>query len=100
MSDELVLQRVQRGERALDDYFGDPSWRCWVDVSKLDISDPSCCVLGQVFEGGYSEGLEVCGLRACAHGFADGLNGYPTLNRVWAERLSSWQQDAELAHSA
>jgi hypothetical protein len=66
---KTLSDNVDRGAALLDQQR--PSWRDKVNVSTLDMSDGSWCVLGQAF-GGYYEGrvrLRIDSHKATDHGF-------------------------------
>lgn len=93
-----------------------PQWRRRIDLEKLDLSEPDCCVLGEVY-GDYFKGRDrllngsvptdeygddelldddtrsrVLNARAQALGFyADRDEDYPRLTRLWREEYRKGQ---------
>lgn len=51
-----LAERVKRGALYLDEF--KPGWYLEIDISKLDLSNPWNCVLGQLY-GSYATGTEV-----------------------------------------
>ena len=57
MTPELVKyarSAVKRGVKALDK--GRPGWEKEIDLTRLDLSEPNVCMLGQLY-GNYTRGL-------------------------------------------
>lgn len=93
-------ENVQRGIKALEGIEFD-----WVaiDLAKLDMADPSCCVLGQGFIAGYSYGLEFLEIPDRAsddYGFSADYHGfdsiameltYEELDELWSEAIAERQ---------
>lgn len=57
--DDLLRQRVSAGAEFLDGIYDE--WADTIDVSTLDLTGCTECVLGQLF-GGFREGMERLGL--------------------------------------
>ena len=72
-TDRVLRQRVERGAALLDAELG-PEWPERIDVPTLDIADGDHCVLGQVYEKGFSRNGYSAGLHALSGTF--GLNTY------------------------
>lgn len=88
--DARIVQNVERGLARLRDEFGD-GWVERIDPARLDLSDGSRCVLGQVY-GGYMSGLYELNLgdaEAREFGFqADSRQAYKDLDSIWKPVIS------------
>lgn len=58
--DTPLRTRVERGAQLLDEI--EPGWFQRIDLTDLDLSDPTCCVLGQIYED-FSNGVHVIEVR-------------------------------------
>lgn len=97
-----AVARVERGAALLDEK-GPDGWRDRIDLDRLNMSDTSWCVLGQVYSGvttwgGYGEGLRVLGVTPWPAGNARGPGYYGfdettradlhALDRAWTDYLT------------
>lgn len=55
MAETKLQQRVERGAKWLDEV--SPQWITMIDLTRLDLGNSRCCVLGQVY-GDYDAGLD------------------------------------------
>lgn len=62
-----LAQRARAGAEALDRQL--PGWEEEIVLSKLDMGDYQHCVIGQLFDGAYSYGLQIL---AAGEGMAGG----------------------------
>lgn len=56
-----VLERVEAGAARLDGSQGGPGWEAHVDLTTLNMQDPRCCTLGQLY-GDYDTGATDLGI--------------------------------------
>lgn len=126
-SRKVLEALVDEGERVLGRRFGE-GWRRDIRLSKLDISCPRGCLVGQLYapqDKGYGDGiidlmnaemtadpnLDAGQIGGIHWGFAaESDTDYATLNGIWRRRIAAWlrsqsalaveQKDAELALSA
>lgn len=98
--DAVVLERVKKGMKLLERRHG-ADWIDHIDPSTLNLSDGSCCVLGQVY-GEYENGLVALNLSQgdddyedVEYGFTEKSNGgyggddpWDTLNEAWHEAFA------------
>jgi len=78
-----VSEEVARGVALLDEKR--PGWEHEIDLDKLDIKDPKCCVLGQVY-GGFTVGYAEVGFTPDDDGtdaFAADDARCPSLTAEW-----------------
>lgn len=100
---QTIEQRVARGIELLNDK-GPKGWRRKVRVTKLDMSNPYTCVLGQVYDGvGWRSGYEAAGdihlrgvlrggERAATYGFHvynDESDSFEALTAEWRRQLKA-----------
>jgi hypothetical protein len=112
---EAARERVHRGATYLDDV--DPGWDARLDPETLELSDGTCCILGQL-HGDFRLGLGRSALfdlssapRAslspvrlgflCRQDVPEKLQAqdYAYLNRAWRAELSQRRRKAERASS-
>ncbi len=55
-------KKVANGIRLLDSIF--PPWKKNVDLNKLDMNDPNCCILAQAYKKPYFNALQEIGFKA------------------------------------
>jgi hypothetical protein len=110
---EAARERVRRGAAYLDD--ADPGWHARLDPATLELSDGTCCVLGQL-HGDFRLGLGRSALfdlssapRAslspvrlgflCRQDVPEAVQArdYRYLNRAWRMELAARQQDVRAA---
>jgi hypothetical protein len=113
---EAARERVRRGANYLDEV--DPGWDARLDPETLELSDGTCCVLGQL-HGDFRLGLGRSALfdlssapRAslspvrlgflCRQDVPEALQArdYAYLNRAWRAELSQRRREASDASSA
>jgi hypothetical protein len=89
---ELLERDVQAGVALLDER-GPQNWREMVDVDTLDIADPKCCVIGQVFPDAYFwNAMNRLGALDDTYGFTSHTNrecDLPVLTELWRAELAS-----------
>ncbi len=95
--DEDIKRRVLAGIELLNEKFG-PDWVDHIDPNSLILSDSSCCVLGQVYEGavdydkdcdGFDAGVRLLGIRVPSdYGFDINREDYDDLDEAWKEVLA------------
>lgn len=85
-----IQERVANGAALLDEK--KPGWRDKINLEELDISDPSRCVVGQLYQGrgGYLHGLsDLQTYSSYETGFAiENAGEYPLLTAEWKLVLS------------
>jgi hypothetical protein len=96
---QKMIEHVQRGIARLSEKY--PDWEYGIQLDKLDMSSVCSCILGQLFPGGFTEGVnglfgfswsgshpvtdeEYC--IVASHGFVTSVD-YHQLERVWKEVL-------------
>lgn len=103
MSLEKARESVARGAALLDS--AKPRWWEQIDLGRLQVMNPDCCVLGQVYEpvereDGFAEGLDALGLddvSAVRYGFdaqwgAPGEDGLPKAVITYGDLLRAWRE--------
>lgn len=97
-----VCEEVQRGIALLDKHLGQ-GWVHRVNLDEFDLANPSDCIMGQLFNGWYYDGLDALGLgrghaNSLAHGFTwtgeqmhrkDGQEtNYERIERQWKQTIT------------
>lgn len=92
--DAEVLARVKRGIALLEERYG-PTWVDQMRLEDLQLSDESCCVLGQIY-GAYERGCDILEIDSAemspaTFGFDVGPedDSYDPLQRAWEAEIGS-----------
>lgn len=93
-----IQERVAQGVTVLDAAKDIPNWRSLIDLDRLQISNYSNCILGQLF-GDFGIGADALGLndadaKACGFDCTDAtssLSEFPKLQAEW-ERVIGWPE--------
>jgi hypothetical protein len=80
------MKSVDAGAALLDERL--PGWRDAVDPTRLVLTDPCNCVLGQVF-GEYGRGLDLLAIdNPALFGFLRGRSSWERLTEAWRKVLA------------
>jgi hypothetical protein len=84
--EEMLKSRVAAGVALLNEREWSNPWYFVVNLDTLNIDDPFTCLLAQLFDGGYMEGLERLNLT---FGILYGFSGtYPeALTALWRDEI-------------
>lgn len=94
---------IERGATFLNDFFKTDRWKERIDLATLDMGNYRSCIIGQLYDGAYNEGLDALEIENEAdvllYGF-DVFGGYDAdlveLTDAWREYLN---RGADLALS-
>ena len=86
-----MSKRVERGIAFLDQH-AEPGWRERIDLSRLDLGDHRCCVLGQHY-GNYGRATEMGNLGlSYRDSYRCGFTLGPIISHSWARLTDEWKE--------
>ena len=86
---ENLAARVRTSSLMLDEKR--PGWYVEIDLEKLDISKPRCCIIGQLYPT-YRQGIEMLKLESPDDDVARGFDSFenrdlPVLTNLWTVQI-------------